>query len=70
MRVRIRRLAVMQELERSVLGCDYGGTSWTTRLEADRIARVLELDPKMRLLDVARALDGLPCISPRSRGAM
>jgi hypothetical protein len=23
---------VMQELERSVLGCDYGGTSWATRV--------------------------------------
>ncbi len=43
---------VLQELERSVLGCDYGGTSWTTRIEADRIARLLELDPDVRLLDV------------------
>jgi SAM-dependent methyltransferase len=52
---------VMQELERSVLGCDYGGTSWTTRLEADRIARLLELDPKMRLLDVG-AGSGWPAL--------
>ena len=43
---------VMQELERSVLGSDYGATSWTTRREADRMAALLQLDPKLRLLDV------------------
>lgn len=42
----------MRDLERSVLGCDYGGTSWTTRREADRIAELLELRPGVRLLDV------------------
>jgi SAM-dependent methyltransferase len=46
------RSAAMRDLERSVLGCDYGGTSWTTRREAGRIAELLELRPGVRLLDV------------------
>jgi SAM-dependent methyltransferase len=46
------RSAAMQDLERSVLGCDYGATSWTTRREADRIAELLELGPGVRLLDL------------------
>src|SRR5207245_449434 len=37
---------------RCVLGCDYGGTSWTTRREAERIGQMLQLRPGMRLLDV------------------
>ena len=35
------RSAAMRELERSVCGCDYGSTSWTTRVEAERIAPLL-----------------------------
>ena len=46
------RSPAMRDLERSVLGCDYGGTSWTTRLEAVRIAGLLGLRPGVRLLDV------------------
>src|SRR4030081_3613023 len=46
------RSAAVRDLERSVLGCDYGGTSWTTRREAGRIAALLELRPGVRLLDV------------------
>ena len=46
------RSAAVRDLERSVLGCDYGGTSWTTRREAGRIAELLELRPGVRLLDV------------------
>lgn len=42
----------MRTLERSVCGCDYGGTSWTTREEADRIAGLLDLRPGRRLLDL------------------
>jgi len=42
----------MRDLERSVYGCDYGGTSGTTRLEAERIARLLELRPRAKLLDL------------------
>jgi ubiquinone/menaquinone biosynthesis C-methylase UbiE len=42
----------MRELERSVLGCDYGGTSWTTRDEAGEVADWLALRPGVRLLEV------------------
>ncbi len=35
-----------------MLGCDYGGTSWTTRREADRVGALLALAPGKRLLDV------------------
>ena len=48
----LHRSAAMRDLERSVCGCAYGSTSWTTRLEAERIARLLELRPTARLLDV------------------
>lgn len=43
---------VMQSIERSVCGCDYGGTSWTTREEADSLARVLSLAPGRKLLEI------------------
>jgi SAM-dependent methyltransferase len=46
------RSAAVRELERCVLGCDYGATSWTTRQEASRIAGLLELQPRDTLLDV------------------
>ena len=46
------RSAAMRDLERSVCGCDYGSTSWTTRAEAERIAQLLELRPDAKLLDV------------------
>lgn len=55
------RLPAMRELERNVLGCDYGGTSWTTRREAGRIAELLELCPGARLLDVG-AGSGWPAL--------
>lgn len=43
---------VMQAIERSVCGCDYGGTSWTTRDEAEAMARALSLAPGKTLLEV------------------
>ncbi len=46
------RLAAMRDLERDVLGCDYGGTSWTTRSQADDIAESLDLRPGRHLLEV------------------
>jgi SAM-dependent methyltransferase len=48
----VARLPAMREIERRVLGCDYGGTSWTTRDEAARIVDLLRLRPAVRLLDV------------------
>src|SRR5262249_10604688 len=44
--------AVMREIERAVCGCDYGGTSWTTRQEAEQIAGWLGLSPGRRLLEL------------------
>jgi len=48
----LHRSAAMRDLERSVCGCAYGSTSWTTRQEAERIAQLLELGPAAKLLDV------------------
>ena len=42
----------VRDLERCVLGCDYGGSSWTTRAEAERIAERLALRPGIHLLDL------------------
>ena len=46
------RLPAVRELERNVLGCDYGGTSWTTRAQADHIAESLTLHPGVQLLEI------------------
>jgi ubiquinone/menaquinone biosynthesis C-methylase UbiE len=43
---------VMQSIERSVCGCAYGGTSWTTREEAERMAQALALAPGKKLLEI------------------
>ncbi len=43
---------VMREIERSVCGCDYGATSWTTLEEARIVGEILALRPGDRLLDV------------------
>jgi ubiquinone/menaquinone biosynthesis C-methylase UbiE len=43
---------VMRAVERSVCGCDYGATSWTTVNEAQRIGDVLALAPGLRLLEI------------------
>ena len=42
----------MLEIESAVCGCKYGGTSWTTRSEAEEIGRLLGLTPGKRLLEV------------------
>lgn len=52
---------VMLDLEKAVCGCDYGGTSWTTREEADRIARLLELRAGTKLLEIG-AGSGWPAL--------
>jgi len=43
---------VMRRIERSVCGCDYGATSWTTLAEARIISGMLALEPGDQLLDV------------------
>ena len=42
----------MRALESEVLGCDFGGTSWTTREQADRIPAALGLEPGSHLLEI------------------
>ncbi len=44
--------SVILSIERDVCGCDYGGNSWTTLVEAQRISELLGLKPGLRLLDV------------------
>ncbi len=46
------RAPVMRAIEGRVLGCDYGGSSWTARDEADAMVTTLGLAPGMRLLDI------------------
>lgn len=43
---------VMLAMEREYNDSDYGGTSWTTRAEADRMGQFLNLKPSNRLLDI------------------
>ena len=52
---------VMLDLERAVCGCDYGGTSWTTRAEADQIGGLLGLAKGRKLLEVG-AGSGWPAL--------
>ncbi len=52
---------VMLDLERAVCGCDYGGTSWTTRDEAEQMGRLLELGEGSKLLEIG-AGSGWPAL--------
>jgi len=45
-------LPAVKALERDVLGCNYGGTSWTTRQQVDSVFSHLELKSGSRLLEV------------------
>jgi len=51
-RYRLGQAALVKDIERTVCGCDYGGTSWTTRQEAETVGRLLDLGPGRRLLEV------------------
>jgi SAM-dependent methyltransferase len=42
----------MRVLEREVLGCDFGGTSWTTKAQADEIPAALGLHRGAHLLEI------------------
>lgn len=52
---------VMRTVERSVCGCDYGATSWTTANEALCIGALLALGPGLRLLEIG-AGSGWPAL--------
>lgn len=43
---------VLRRVEARVTGCDYGATSYTTRAQADRVGRMLDLSPGKLFLDV------------------
>ncbi len=49
---RLSQSEIMRGIERSVCGCDYGATSWTTTAEARDIGDMLGLRPGKRLLDI------------------
>ena len=53
--------SVMLSIERSVCGCGYGGSSWTTQDDADAIIEALNLRPEMNLLDLG-AGSGWPAL--------
>jgi SAM-dependent methyltransferase len=48
----VSNLPAMREVERSVLGCDYGGTSWTTSAQAQQIVELLNLQSGQHVLDI------------------
>lgn len=49
---RTRCSEVMLAIEKSVCGCDFGASSWTTREQADGIAADLGLGPGRTLVDI------------------
>jgi cyclopropane fatty-acyl-phospholipid synthase-like methyltransferase len=51
-RYRIVGEPAIRRAELRVIGSDYGATSYTTRAQADRLARLLELAPGKVLLDI------------------
>ena len=48
----LSKLPEIKKLEQAALGCDYGGTSWTTRSQVEAIVSSLELDASSQLLDI------------------
>ena len=48
----LSRLPEIKKLEQLALGCDYGGTSWTTRQQVDGIVESLQLAADSQLLDI------------------
>lgn len=49
---RLGQTAPLRDIERTVCGCAYGATSWTTRAEADALGRHLRLTAQSRMLEV------------------
>jgi len=65
---RINAHPAFRALERKVLGCGIGGTSWTTREQADRIAGALRLREGLRMLDLGSGT-GWPALYVAGRAA-
>jgi SAM-dependent methyltransferase len=57
----IAQSPLMREIELRVRGSDYGGTSWTTRAQAEAAAARLELAARRRLLEIG-AGSGWPAL--------
>jgi SAM-dependent methyltransferase len=57
----LSRLPVMRRVERSVLGCDYGGTSWTTSKQAREMIGLTGSRAGQSLLDIG-AGSGWPAL--------
>jgi methylase of polypeptide subunit release factors len=51
-RYRENRAAVVEEIERAVIGGDWGANGFTTMQQADQLAAALRLEPETRLLDL------------------
>lgn len=51
-RYAIGRAGILDDIERRVIGDAWGANGFTTRAQADELARCLELAPGMRLLDI------------------
>lgn len=43
---------VMLDIEQSVCGCNYGGTSWTTKSEAQEMGQLMKLAPGIQYLEI------------------
>jgi ubiquinone/menaquinone biosynthesis C-methylase UbiE len=48
----LSKLPEIKKLEQAALGCDYGGTSWTTRQQVEDVVGKLQLDSGSKLLDI------------------
>jgi len=48
----LSKLPEIKKLEQAALGCDYGGTSWTTREQVEEIVSSLQLNAETQLLDI------------------
>ena len=48
----LSQLPAMRKVEEAVLGCDYGGTSWTTRQQAIQMIESLSVGREQHLLDI------------------
>lgn len=51
-RYSLGRLTVLDDIERPVIGADWGANGYTTVTQADDLAQLLELDASKRLLDI------------------
>jgi hypothetical protein len=68
-RYREQRVDVVQEIERRVIGADWGANGYTTIAQADDLASRLHLDAGALLLDIGAGRGWPGCTSRRRRDA-